>query len=53
MSYTKDNKSYVTSFKINDNQQFEDMETKELDKTYFGLTYDEDDNYFIGIYVLI
>lgn len=50
MSYTKDNKSYVTSFKINDNQQFEDMETKELDKTYFGLTYDEDDNYFIGIY---
>ena len=49
MSYSKDNKSYVTSFKINDNQQLEDVNTKELDRSYFALTYDEDDNYFIGM----
>lgn len=49
MSYTKDNKSYVTSFKINDNKQLEDVNTKELDRAYFALTYDEDDNCFIGI----
>ena len=49
MAYKKDKKNYITSFKISDNYQLEDIQNTEVDKYYYAFAYNNDNNYFIGI----
>lgn len=49
ISYQKDKKSYITSFKISDNYELEDVINTETDKYYYALTYNNDNHNFIGI----
>lgn len=49
IAYKKDEESYVTSFKINENYELEDVQTIKTDKYYYALSYNKDDDCFIGI----
>lgn len=49
ISYTKDGKNYIASFKINDNCELYDIKSKNVLNDYWSIAYDKDHNCFLGI----